>query len=972
MEPIFLDWNRPLLHTLTDHLLTRFVKDGRLDMRHVVLTLTGRRAIHRLEELLAERVELLADQGKLDPAWYPPEFLTLGTLPERFYERNKPIADDLTQRFAWLNVCDRMEEDNPDLLKRFLPHPPKRTDQEARLALGKIFATLHRELAADAIDFKGVAELCRQLQIDKEASRWDALATLQKQYLDLLDSLEVWDLQTARLFAIKEQKKDEHARIVKTFRENDAQFLLVGLVDMNQAQKKILEKYSEFVTPIVFAPKSLENRFDSLGCLCPDTWIESKISLAEDQIRVVEKPTDQADAVLRKLAEIRDRFATDEIVIGVPDVRVIPYLRQRLDHAKIASRHFEGTPMYRTVVYRFLEALLGLLEEPTFRSFAEAIRHPDIEDFLRTRLAAENGPDENELDDILSELDKYHTEFLPQTIGVDWPASPEESRPERTRLLRSLRSLWKYFSELIGCDPIDPALRDARELPIVWIRRIEERLERLYGGKEEHILIEARKNVREAEETLLGVPDSIMPELTLAQTLQVLLDRLRTDNIPPREKPEAIELIGWLEIVMDDAPVVLVTGMNEGIVPSFLTADMFLPDKVRHHLGLEDNRRRYARDAYALSTILGTRRERPETVRLIGGRRSVEGDPLLPSRLFFATDKRTVAERVRRFFGTLPPQRPLMLADAARPGRVAESAFRAPGPFPPENADTKKIRSMRVTEFADYVRCPYRYYLKHRLRLDVLDDDAEELDARAFGNLVHDALEQFGRGPLLDATAPEPIRDHLESILRETSRDRFGSRPKPAVSIQVERALERLKAFAFWQAQWRSRGYRILHSEFSFDERDSNGRIFLEVDGDKMFLRGRIDRIDEHEESGELVVLDYKTSDSAAEPEKTHRRKDPEGVVQWTDFQLPLYHHILRRAGYREPISLGYVTLPKDVAKTDIRLAGWDDATLRTAIDQAAEIVRRIWSDDFTMVVPPPKFSELYAAICLDDVLSAK
>ena len=43
----------------------------------------------------------------------------------------------------------------------------------------------------------------REIEGFQEAPRWQALAEIQKQYLGTLDRLGLWDLQTARLVAIR-------------------------------------------------------------------------------------------------------------------------------------------------------------------------------------------------------------------------------------------------------------------------------------------------------------------------------------------------------------------------------------------------------------------------------------------------------------------------------------------------------------------------------------------------------------------------------------------------------------------------------------------------------------------------------------------------------------------------------------------------------------------------------------------------
>jgi hypothetical protein len=159
MKQDFLGNDRPLLYLAADYLIKHFYKEGRLDMRSVLLTFQEKRAFNRLEEILAEQAE------KIDPAWYPPEFLTIGTLPERFYTLKHKLANEPTRCFAWLTAIDQLEDENPDLLRRLISSLPNRSDLEARFTLGRLFDRLHCELAAETLDFIHVAELCRKLNV---------------------------------------------------------------------------------------------------------------------------------------------------------------------------------------------------------------------------------------------------------------------------------------------------------------------------------------------------------------------------------------------------------------------------------------------------------------------------------------------------------------------------------------------------------------------------------------------------------------------------------------------------------------------------------------------------------------------------------------------------------------------------------------------------------------------------------------
>jgi hypothetical protein len=270
---------------------------------------------------------------------------------------------------------------------------------------------------------------------------------------------------------------------------------------------------------------------------------------------------------------------------------------------------------------------------------------------------------------------------------------------------------------------------------------------------------------------------------------------------------------------------------------------------------------------------------------------------------------------------------------------------------------------MRVTEFRDYLACPYRYYLRHRLGLARLSDDAEELDGLGFGSLVHEVLRRFGGGPLAASTDAEAIRGLLRRSLDEVLGECYGPNPLPAIRVQAEQLWARLEAFADWQAGWAADGWRIERIEWQPPE----GQARLMVDGQPMFLRGRIDRVDVHP-SGRRVIFDYKSSNQAEPPEKTHRRQG-----QWVDLQLPLYRHLVADLGWGGRIELAYLVLPKDVHGVKPLWAEWSEADLAEADAAAADVVREVRAERFwPPTIPPPPFFDDLAVICQDSRLVAR
>ena len=265
---------------------------------------------------------------------------------------------------------------------------------------------------------------------------------------------------------------------------------------------------------------------------------------------------------------------------------------------------------------------------------------------------------------------------------------------------------------------------------------------------------------------------------------------------------------------------------------------------------------------------------------------------------------------------------------------------------------------MRVTEFKDYLGCPYRYYLRHVLRLESVADGADELDGARFGSLAHEVLRGLGENPDVAAADAETIGKYLDSQVETAVRAHFGAIPMASILVQVEQLRRRLAALARWQAAWAAQGWRIEHVEVS----PAEGKACLMVDGQPMFLRGRIDRIDVHEASGKRMLFDYKTSDRAQTPEKAHRLKG-----EWIDLQLPLYRHLIADLGIEGPVELAFIVLPKDIRQVGHLAAEWTEADFDDADRTAAEVVRKVRDQVFwPPSSPPPAFSEEFAAICQD------
>ncbi|MBS0208423.1 MAG: PD-(D/E)XK nuclease family protein [Planctomycetes bacterium] len=892
MKLVHIDLERPPLAAAAEYLLASVLRPAGAGDQPPIVVVPGRRAGRRLLELLVEQ-SAAADQPLV-----PPKIITLAQLPELLYEPRRQLADEVTQHHAWIRALREMPR---EALAQFCPALPDSEDLLGWLSLAELLTGLHNDLAAHLLDFQDVARDGVKLGAFNESARWQLLAELQARYLQVLDNLQVWDRQTARRVAIDKSE----CRL-------DRPVILVGTVDLNLAQRRMLGQVSDRVTSLVFARPAWRERFDAHGCVVPAAWAEATIPLETNQIAIVDGPGEQADEVIRTLAALDGRRAADDITLGMIDPALVATVEQRLEECGLQGRYGPGTPLSASGPYRLLLAAAEYLDAPRFDRFAALVRQPALHNWLGGRVTG----------DWLSACDKYVVNHLPWRIDGSW--FPD------TREAATVREVHRHVEQWLA------ELRQPAQPWPEWGQAIAHLLLTVYGELSldsqrpaDRALADACGQIVQCLRAQSQIEPDLAPRVTGAVALQLLLRELGGKTIPSAE-PDGIEMLGWLDLPWDDAAVMILTGFNEEYIPGRISGDLFLPNALRQHLQLEDDRQVYARDAYTLALIAA----RHPTLRIIAGRRTVKGDPLLPSRLLFATDEGTAVARARNWFGEQARTPRIVLPKGLRSGG-ARPRFVPPRPQPL----VKPIDAMQVTQFRAYLTCPYRFYLDHCLKLRPLTDEAEELDGGQFGDLLHNVLKDFADSELVSSSSADEIYAALSRQLDRRLRFTYGAEPLPAVMVQAEQARERLRGFATWQAKRVQDGWRIRHVERPFGERE----VKLMVDGQPMYLHGRVDRIDYHADDNRWALLDYKTGDSAEKPEAQHRRRDG----TWVDLQLPLYRQLAGPLEMRGPIDLGYIALTKSRDTVDLWRAEWGDEDLAEAEVAAHEVVRKIRAETF-------------------------
>lgn len=914
----FLGWDAPILELVVERLLSEHRDGASWDLRKLTVVLPSSLAKRRLAELLSFR----AEQDNL--VLFPPNIQTIGTLPEHLYVAKYPFASQLIQHVAWMQA---LQSTTKKQLKTLIPAPPQNSDSIQWLELAKAVSSIHRELASDRKDFRDVAE---HLRGHVEFARWDVLADIQRRYLLSLDELKLWDIQTARCFALDHQEPQQRQQASPKL--NEQPIIVVGCVDLNETQRGFLSAVASRVQVWIAAPDSEASLFDQLGCLNYDAWQNQVVNLPSNNLYVGVTARDQAELTAGCLAELGDKYHARDITLGVPDQQIIPQLRHRLKLAGTDTRFGPGRTLSLSEPTQLLALIGNYLENRSYTSFAALIRHPAVCNLLARRRTPlpENW---------LAEVDDYYQEALPRRVDKFVNRKLKSSATYSTvtkaidRWLSKIstrpQSIGDFVQPLLGVlsEAYDRVLCDA-ENPV------------------EGPLLSSAQMLGDAILDLREVPGSMDCKLSASQLIQWLIGNLQGNRVPETPSTTSVEMLGWLELYLDDSPALIVTGLHDGVAPQSINADPFLPNRLRQELGMTDNARRFARDLYAFRVMVETRKD----LRVVVGRTDLAGDPLTPSRLLMACDLEKLPSRVLHLSGEdnsdkLPP------VDSSWASRALESS-RLAVPKPTEGNVPRKVT---VTAFRDFLDCPYRFYLRHVLKLRTNEDTASELDARSFGNLVHDTLAEL-KGPIAKSTDEHEIREFLLGHVREFAKQRYGVYPSAPVMIQIEQAETRLTAFARSQAERAAEGWEIKHVEVGSDEEDQ----VLIGSNEQLCLIGRIDRMDYHAETGRWAIWDYKTSDKATSPWNAHINKKK----GWINLQLPLYRHIGKKFGITSEPIVGYINLPKDLKEIGFYEAKFTQEQLdeadQLADDVASQIaVRDFWPEKIESV----KFDD-YMRIC--------
>ncbi|QDP18736.1 double-strand break repair protein AddB [Sphingomonas xanthus] len=306
---------------------------------------------------------------------------------------------------------------------------------------------------------------------------------------------------------------------------------------------------------------------------------------------------------------------------------------------------------------------------------------------------------------------------------------------------------------------------------------------------------------------------------------------------------------GLLEARLQQADLMVLGGMNEGVWPSLPPPDPWLAPQIRQTLGLPGLEFRTGLAAHDFMSALGAPR-----VLLTRSRRDSRS-PTIASRLWLRLQAMTG--------GMTRDQRLERLAQALDASDKVEPAGR-PAPRPPIEVRPRRIA---VTDLDRLKADPFAFYAKAILDLRALDPVDAEHHAAWKGTAVHTVLESWFKG---DGCDPERLAGRAQAMIAD-------ERIHPMLrALWSPRLMESIEWIAAETASDLAAGRTPVLAEEKGE---------AEVAG--ILLYGKVDRIDRLGD-GRLAIVDYKTGQAPK----------PKAVAEGFALQLGLLSLIARGGGF--------------------------------------------------------------------------
>lgn len=355
------------------------------------------------------------------------------------------------------------------------------------------------------------------------------------------------------------------------------------------------------------------------------------------------------------------------------------------------------------------------------------------------------------------------------------------------------------------------------------------------------------------------------------KTLYVLYTRLlQNETISFVGEPlEGLQLLGLLETRLLDFENVIMTSVNDGVIPPGRVENSFIPYDIRREVGMNTFTENDAVFAYHFYRLL----QRAENISLLYNSESDGLDSGERSR-FIGQIEYESKHKIEKKLAV-----PQFVSNLNKPLEIRKTVAVM-------NALEKWIQNgISASSLSSYLRNPIDFYQQQILGLKEFEDAEETVGARILGNIVHDSLEELYKpllGKILKEHDFDAVLENSENALKNAFENEYGkgdySRGKNHLIYKI--------AHAFIQNVIRADSLLSKNNEFIIHQLECKMETQLILsNGLRVNLKGYIDRIDEL--NGVKRIIDFKTG-SVTEQTLSIKSENLEKVFSDTKFSKPL------------------------------------------------------------------------------------
>lgn len=328
------------------------------------------------------------------------------------------------------------------------------------------------------------------------------------------------------------------------------------------------------------------------------------------------------------------------------------------------------------------------------------------------------------------------------------------------------------------------------------------------------------------------------------KTLKAIYKQLvSTEKLSFQGEPlSGLQLMGMLETRVLDFETVIITSMNEGILPAGKSENSFIPFDVKQQYNLPTYQEKDAIFSYHFYRLI----QRAKHVYLFYNTETDAYGAGEKSRFLTQLE----IDGIKTTKKTIAP----MLVSESKPDLKVEKTVAVIDAL-------KKIaeRGISPSALSKYIEDPVSYYKRYVLNIKDLDEVEETVAANTMGTVIHDVLEDFYKPFLGQFLKAQDVKLMISKIEEKTiiyfkkhyiNGDIYSGKNKLIFEVSKDFILKFLQSeFKLLES---GSVLKILGTETDFYAKiDVPGLDF------KVNLRGSVDRIDELD--GVLRIVDYKT-----------------------------------------------------------------------------------------------------------------